>query len=114
MFFCSSDETVDHLFVSCQLARQIWRLIHFTFNITPPTSVTNLFGNWLYGVGKDTKASIRIGMCAFLWVIWNCRNDVVFNNAKAGQFFQVIHRARCGRTFFQATSEEVWLLDVHG
>ena len=56
--FCGSNETIEHLFISCQLACQIWRLVHFTFNITPPTSVTNFFGNWLDVVDKITKASI--------------------------------------------------------
>ena len=91
--FCDADESVEHLFISCQLARQIWRLIHFTFNITPPTSITNLFGNWLNGVDKKTKANIHVGVCAFLWAIWNCRNDVVFNKTGAGHFLQVVHRA---------------------
>ena len=54
--FCGSNETIDHLFISCQLSRKIWRLIHFMFNITSPTNVTNLFGNWLYGLDKATKA----------------------------------------------------------
>ena len=91
--FCGADETNEHLFISCQLARQIWRLINFTFSITPPTSVNNLFGNWLVGVDKDTKAYICIGVCAFLWAMWNCRNDVVFNGARTEQFLQVIHGA---------------------
>ena len=50
--FCGADETNEHLFISCQLARQIWRLINFTFSITPPTSVNNLFGNWLVEIGR--------------------------------------------------------------
>ena len=65
MLFCDSDESVEHLFVSCQLVRQFWRVVHFTFNIYPPTSITNVLGNWLNGIDKNTKASIRIGVCAF-------------------------------------------------
>ena len=91
--FCQSDETVEHLFISCQFTRDVWRLIHFTFNISPPTSVANLFGHWLDGVDKLTKARIRIGTCAFLWAIWNCRNDVVFNTNRNAHFLQVVHQA---------------------
>ena len=29
--------------------------IHFTFNISPPTSVSNLFGTWLMEVDKKTN-----------------------------------------------------------
>lgn len=37
------------------------------FNITPLTSVINMFGTWFNGVDKSTKDSIRIGVCAFIW-----------------------------------------------
>ena len=84
--FCDENETVDHLFISCEFASKIWRLIHFTFSITPPTSVTNLFGTWLNGIGKDVKARIHIGVSAFLWAIWNCRNDIVFNKIQIPHF----------------------------
>ena len=90
--FCDMDESIEHLFISCQLASQIWRLV-IGFNITPPMSVTNLFGIWLSGVDKGTKANIRIGVCAFLWAIWNCRNDLFFNKTGGGHFLQVVHRA---------------------
>ena len=46
--FSDIDESIKHTFISCQLARQILRLIHFTLallhqlRITLPTSVTNL------------------------------------------------------------------------
>ena len=91
--FCTEDETVEHLFIHCPFVRNIWRLIHFTFNISPPTSVANMFGHWLDGIDKDTKARIRIGVCAFLWAVWICRNDVVFNKLGGAHFLQVVHRA---------------------
>ena len=91
--FCQQEETVEHLFITCNFAKHIWRLVHFTFSIHPPTSITNLFGNWLFGIDSKTKANIRIGVRAFLWAIWNCRNDVVFNNTGVGHFLQVVRRA---------------------
>ena len=91
--FCDCDESIEHLFISCHFTRHIWRLIHFTFNISPPSSIANMFGSWLNGVEKKTKSSIRIGMCAFIWAIWNCRNDIVFNKVGTTHFLQVVHRA---------------------
>ena len=91
--FCQSNETVEHLFISCTFAQDVWRLIHFTFNISPPTSIANMFGNWLAGIDKETKARIRIVVYAFVWAIWNCRNDIVFNKVGNAHFLQVIHRA---------------------
>jgi hypothetical protein len=81
--FCGAHETIDHIFIACPFARLVSRVVHFTFNIPPPTSVNNLFGNWLNGINKQIKAWIHVGVCFLVWAIWNCRNDVVFNrNAK--------------------------------
>ena len=91
--FCDQDETVHHLFISCPFAKMVWRTVHISFNIQPPTSIANLFGNWLRGVSKEVKAQIRVGVCALLWAIWNTRNDYIFNRAKKTSFMQVIPMA---------------------
>ena len=91
--FCDTDESVEHLFISCPFARDIWCLVHFTFSIYQPTSIANMFGSWLNGIDRKTKARIRIGVAAFLWSIWNCRNDVVFNKQKNVHFLQVVNKA---------------------
>jgi hypothetical protein len=91
--FCDSIETVEHLFLSCPFARIIWRMLFFTYNIPPPTNITNMFGNWLNGVDKHDKARIRIGVSALCWSIWTCRNNIIFNNQKGTNFLQVIRLA---------------------
>ena len=67
--YCDAYEFVEHLFIKCPFARDIWRLVHFTFNVCPPTSIANLFGTWLNGIDKTTKARIRIGVAAILWAL---------------------------------------------
>ena len=89
--FCDENESVEHLFIKCSFARDIWRLVHFTFNVYPPTSIANLFGTWLNGIDKVTKARIRIGVATILCAIWNCRNDIVFNNTNSTHYLHVIH-----------------------
>jgi hypothetical protein len=49
-----------------------------------------MFGNWLNGIDRDTKARIRVGTCAIVWSLWNCRNDITFNKKGTAQFLQVI------------------------
>jgi hypothetical protein len=88
--FCDSDESINHLFFYCPFARLVWRVIQFTFNIPPPTNVTNMFGNWLNGVHKKDKSRIHVGICALMWAMWNCRNNVVFNKCSNVNFLQVI------------------------
>ena len=67
--FYDHDETIQHLFLECPLAKLLWRTIHIAFNITPPVDITALFGMWLTGVEHTTAARIRIGICALLWAI---------------------------------------------
>jgi hypothetical protein len=68
--FCGEQETVEHLFISCTFAKLLWCTVHFTFGICSPTYVTNMFGNWLNGVDRQSKAMIHIGVSALCWAIW--------------------------------------------
>jgi hypothetical protein len=90
---CGYQETIDHLFISYSFACLVWKVVHFTYNITPPTSVSNLFGNWLNGIDRKIKARICVEVCALVWAIWNFCNDVVFNRNVKPNFLHVIHRA---------------------
>uniref|UniRef100_A0A453GLK9 Reverse transcriptase zinc-binding domain-containing protein n=1 Tax=Aegilops tauschii subsp. strangulata TaxID=200361 RepID=A0A453GLK9_AEGTS len=65
--FCDHDETIQHLFLECPLAKLLWRMIHIAFNITPPVDIDSLFGTWLARAEHITAARIRIGICALLW-----------------------------------------------
>ena len=91
--FCDQGETIKHLFFDCPLARILWTTIQVAFNITPPRSVNMLFGTWLTRVEPGLAKHIRLGVCAFLWALWNCRNDFVFNRSTNIHVLQVIFRA---------------------
>lgn len=75
------------------LRGKFWRLIHFTFNVKPTTSIANLFGSWLNGIDRKSKELISIGVVATLWAIWNCRNDIIFNKTSCSHYLQVINKA---------------------
>uniref|UniRef100_A0A453S0D5 Reverse transcriptase zinc-binding domain-containing protein n=1 Tax=Aegilops tauschii subsp. strangulata TaxID=200361 RepID=A0A453S0D5_AEGTS len=67
--FCDQDETIQHLFLDCPLAKLLWRTVHIAFNIIPPVNIESLFGMWLAGVDHITVSRIRIGICALIWAI---------------------------------------------
>jgi hypothetical protein len=69
----------------------LWRIVDFTYGLPPPTSIPNMFGNWLNGVDMKSKARIRIGVSALCWSIWRCRNNIIFNKSKNLNLLQVIH-----------------------
>lgn len=41
-------------------------MVNKAFNLPLPTSMTNMFGNWLRGVPSALKAQIRVGVCDLL------------------------------------------------
>ena len=90
--FCDREETIKHLFFDCPLARVFWHTVHIDFNITSSNSVM-LFETWLVGIESETARHIRVGVCALLWAIWNCRNDLAFNRTTTIHFLQVLFRA---------------------
>jgi hypothetical protein len=45
--FCHKEETIQHLFYDCHLARSIWSIIQVATNLYLPYSVSNMFGTWL-------------------------------------------------------------------
>jgi hypothetical protein len=55
----------------------------YTFNLPPPSNVSNMFGKWLNGVEKESKGHNRVGVCALLWAICTIRNDIIFNKNKS-------------------------------
>jgi hypothetical protein len=61
MLFFSSNESVQHLFFDCHFAKFIWRIVHVSFNLLPPTSVHNIFISWLEGINRKLKSRIIVG-----------------------------------------------------
>jgi hypothetical protein len=89
--FYHQDETIKHLFFQCRFARSIWSVIQVASTLFSPRSITNIFGNWLNGINNRFKKHIRVGVIAFIWSLWLCRNDKVFND-KNSSILQVIYR----------------------
>jgi hypothetical protein len=73
----------------------MWSFIQLDTTLYQPTSVANIFGNWLNGVDDRFKKNIRVGAIAIIWSLWLCRNDKVFYN-KTSSLLQVIYQ--CTRT----------------
>jgi hypothetical protein len=89
--FCHKDETIQHLFFDCSLARTVWRIIQVATNLYLPHCVPNMFGTWLQGLDKEEKSLVLAGAAATCWAIWRCRNDVVFNRKVVPSPSQVIY-----------------------
>jgi hypothetical protein len=72
------------------------RKLFLFYLVQQPANITYMFGNWLNGIDKDTKARIRMGVSAVCWAIWNCQNNIIFNKQTGFNFLQVIRMAAHG------------------
>jgi hypothetical protein len=89
--FCHQDETIKHIFFQCRFARSIWSIIQATSSLYPPTSIANIFRNWLHGIDLRFRTLIMVGAIAVIWSLWLCRNDKVLYD-KNYSLLQVIYR----------------------
>jgi hypothetical protein len=89
--FCTHDETIKHLFFQFNFARSIWSVIQSALGLYPPTSIANVFGNWVHDIDNKYIILLRVGEIALIWSLWLCRNDKVFDN-KNTSLLQVIYR----------------------
>jgi hypothetical protein len=89
--FCHQDETITHLFFYCRFVWSVWSLLQTASTLYPPTSVANIFRNWLHGIYFRFRVLIRVWVLAVIWSLWLCINDKVFND-KNYSLLQVIYR----------------------
>jgi hypothetical protein len=65
--FCPQDEIIKHLFFQCNFARSIWSVIKVASGLYTPTSIANIFGNWLRGIDYKFLILLRVGAMALIW-----------------------------------------------
>ena len=91
--FCSSLETIKHLFFDCIVAKALWRMVHWVFGLRPPRNIAHMFGGWSKLGQQKHNLLLLTGAAALCWVIWLTRNDLVFNKCQPKTFLQVLFRA---------------------
>ena len=90
--FCSSNETIQHLFFDCHFAKFMWRAVQFAFGVNNPFSVDHMFHDWLHGVPIKTKRMYLVGASALCWALWLSQNDTVFDKHSMKTYMQVLFR----------------------
>jgi hypothetical protein len=52
------DESIQHLLFDCHFTKFIWQTVHFTFGIHGPTSINDMFTNWLLSLGRRQRKQL--------------------------------------------------------
>lgn len=89
--FCHKPEIIKHLFFEYRFARRVWGVIFLAFGISPPSSVSNMFGSWLEGFEHNLRNIILLGAASTCWALWLRRNDIVFEKKSIYSPLQVIY-----------------------
>jgi hypothetical protein len=90
--FCTEQETIQHLFFDCPMARLMCGIICSTLGITRPMDVRHLLGPWLRSFSKKQRNLVLIGLAARCWALWISRNDLVFRKSQYKFILQVMFR----------------------
>jgi hypothetical protein len=88
--FCCLDESIQHLLFDCHFAKFLWRIVHVSFNLPPPTSIHDLFTGWVEGFNRKLKAQVLVGASVICWALWLTRNNIVFDRVLVPSFLQAI------------------------
>lgn len=81
---CNSNvETIDHIFFSCEVASEVWRMVCIWCNITDPSVPS--YSDWSSWIENVTGSSIKrkrlfVIIASMFWVIWKFRNSITFNS----------------------------------
>jgi hypothetical protein len=83
-----SDETIQHILISCVFAREVWTSILSKFGLLPiaPLLDCTHFSNWwsqsIKSVGKDMRKGLNSLIILVAWQVWNHRNSCVFEGSR--------------------------------
>jgi hypothetical protein len=79
--FCHEDETIQHRFFECRLARMVWAVVHASCGLSQPRVVCPVCSALGYkGLDKTLKYLVLLETAATCWTMWLCRNAMVFEN----------------------------------
>lgn len=94
-FLCQQNaESLDHLFLDCELARTawIWLFQHFDCSWQPFSSFNELFQECMnFSFSSQVARLWKIGVLNLIWAIWNLRNCCCFEDIKPSMEFLIAH-----------------------
>jgi hypothetical protein len=100
-----SNETIQHILISCVFAREVWTSILSKFGLLPiaPLLDCTHFSNWwsqsIKSVGKDMRKGLNSLIILVAWQLWKHCNSCVFEGSRACVQNVVLAVGEEGRTW---------------
>ena len=77
--FCSNEESRDHIFIHCPLARYAWSVVECAFDVkTYFRSVEDII-SWVFRFPNKIRNVILVGIAAVMWSLWKTCNKACFD-----------------------------------
>jgi hypothetical protein len=74
--FSNRNESIQHLFFYCYIAKNIWRIIYFALKIEMPININHIIGSWTSNRDMGYKKLLLTEISTLFWSIWLTRNEV--------------------------------------
>ena len=89
-YFCQNNESIDHLFFMCPVAKVIWGMVGLCIGATNiPNNLSQAkiwFVHWLPG-GEQIYTFCMAAIC---WAIWKKRNEACFDNKQLRNWYRIL------------------------
>jgi hypothetical protein len=59
--FCNNDETIQHLFFNCHVARAVWQIVNIATGIPKLNSIRHILAGWITAIRVKEKHLILVG-----------------------------------------------------
>ena len=77
-YFCQANETVQHLFFQCPIAKVIWGTVGLCFGANDIPRNIQQYKTWIAKWLPGGESIYTCGCAAICWAIWKCRNKTCF------------------------------------
>jgi hypothetical protein len=89
--FCSRDESIDHLFFACPIARMIWSVFQCSYNThAQPMKMAEL-GNRLENFSGQESVTTKVSLAGVFCLIWKTCNRACFDNVPPSDPSDIIY-----------------------
>ena len=89
--FCGQEESINHLFFSCPLARYVWNCVSVATGLKCHFSDARFcLTSWLNGFSDKLRKQIMVGVAAVIWTLWKTRNLACFERKWPSEPLEVV------------------------
>ena len=104
--FCLENESVNHLFFDCSMARYVWSLVAYVVGTDCRPCSFDQFWLWAKQFFSLSENFLYVGLAAICWAIWRMRNKIHFDKKVVRSPTEIICLASSFMSFWAELQSE--------